>query len=309
MSALSTKPKAEDVEAVDRFEAAMGRIAPFMLTSLKRQRQIFGGVWTAEFGETLRRFVATDDEKLEWAVKGYVNFALDGMRLQKRFEKTRVYDNKTYDEAASSVYHNKEYMFNLYLPGILLSHYLWPHHYRQFQFYKQKFLPTFLGADQREFCDIGPGTGFYSRQLLSEAADARGAAFDISASALEFSTLQVSAFDLSDNFTTHKRDIITQPSDRQWPFLVCIEVLEHLEDPLTFLRALRGMLAPGGKGLISAAVTAPNEDHIYLYNSGEEVRRQLEQAGFTVLDSQEDKAYEPKADEPVPVNAAFIVTP
>lgn len=305
----SDAPKAEDTQAVEQFEAAMARIAPFMLTSLKRQRQLFGPTWEREFGETLRRFVATDDEKLEWAVKGYVNFALDGMRLQKRFEKTRVYDNKTYADAAAAVYHNKEYMFNLYLPGILLSHYLWPHHYRQFQFYKREFLPAFNEAAVQEFCDIGPGTGFYSRQLLSASPSARGSAFDISASALEFSSLQVAAFGLESQFTVNRQDVIAQPTERQWPFLVCIEVLEHLEDPVTFLRALRRMLAPGGKGLISAAVTAPNEDHIYLYNSGREVQDQLEEAGFTVLSSQEDKAYEPKAGEPVPINAAFIVTP
>ena len=294
--------------AVSQFEAAMGSIAPFMLPSLKRQRDTFGDEWVQQFGTTLSRLVATSDERLISAVRGYVNFALDGMRLQKKFEKKLEYENKSYLDASNAVYQNKEYMFGMYLPGILLSHYLWPHHYRQFQFYQRSFLPSFASAPVAEFCDIGPGTGFYSRQLLTASPRAEGWAFDMSPSSLEYSATQLAAFGVASRWHEEIRDIVLDTPARQWPFLVCIEVLEHLEDPLAFLKALRKMLMPGGRGLISAAVTAPNEDHIYLYNSGFEVRAQIEEAGFVVLDSQEDPAYTPKGAEPVPINAAFVVS-
>ena len=290
-----------------RFEAAMAAIAPFMVPSLRRQRATFGDEWVGEFGTMLGRFIARSDEHLSNAVRGYVNFALDGMRLQKRFEKTRQYENKSYAEAANVVYQNKDYMFGLYLPGILLSHYLWPHHYRQLQFYRRSFLPRIAGSELHEFCDIGPGTGFYSRQLLTALGDAQGWAFDMSPFSLEYSRDQLTAFHVADRWRPEIRDIVKDTPGRQWPCLVCIEVLEHLEDPLAFLKALRSMLSVGGYGLISAAVTAPNEDHIYLYNSAAEVRVQLEEAGFTILDSREDRAYDPKASEPVPINAAFVV--
>jgi 2-polyprenyl-3-methyl-5-hydroxy-6-metoxy-1,4-benzoquinol methylase len=87
-----------------------------------------------------------------------------------------------------------------------------------------------------------------------------------------------------------------------------VEVLEHLEKPVAFLKVLRRMLQDGGKAFITAAITAPNEDHIYLYNEVGDVEAQLLEAGFSVLDFQEDIAYEPKKDEPVPRLAAFIVT-
>lgn len=302
-------PRHEAVSAVARLESAMARIAPFMVPSLKRQQRDFGETWIERFGETIARLIGPTDAALESAVTGYVNFALDGMRLQKRFEKTRRYEAKSYADAATAVYHNPEYMFDLYLPGILLSHYLWPHHYRQLMFFEAAFRPRFLAAATLDFCDVGPGTGFYTRQLLCAAADARGTAFDISAPALDYTRRHVSAFAVADRWASEARDIVARPPSRQWPFLVSIEVLEHLEDPLRFLRALLGMLEPGGLGLISAAVTAPNEDHIYLYNSAADVRAQIEEAGFVVLAEQEDRAYAPKANEPVPINAAFIVTP
>ena len=286
----------------------MASIAPFMLPSLRRQRQTFGDEWLQRFGTTLDRFVAASDERLTNAVRGYVNFALDGMRLQKKFEKTLQYENKSYADASKAVYQNKDYMFGLYLPGILLSHYLWPHHYRQFEFYQRSFLPHFARSPVPEFCDIGPGTGFYSRHLLTASPRAEGWAFDMSPFALEYGRGHLAAFGVENRWHHEIRDVVLDAPNRQWPYLVCIEVLEHLEDPLTFLKALRKMLTPGGRGLISAAVTAPNEDHIYLYNSGPEVQAQIEAAGFLVLDSQEDRAYAPKDAEPVPINAAFIVS-
>jgi 2-polyprenyl-3-methyl-5-hydroxy-6-metoxy-1,4-benzoquinol methylase len=294
--------------ALDRFESAMTRIAPFMVPSFRRQRELFGADWDRRFGETIAIFVADTADNLDAAIRGYVNFAIDGMRLQKRFEKTRRYDSKSYDEAAKTIYHNESHMLGLYLPGILLSHYLWPHHYRQLQFFERSFLPSFLAAPHRTFCDIGPGTGFYSRQLLASAPDAIGRGFDISRSALLYSQRQMAAFGLADRWNVQSRDVILEPPEHRWPFLVCIEVLEHLEDPLTFLKALRRILAEPGRGMISAAVTAPNEDHIYLYNSADEVRAQLEEAGFSVLQTQVDRAYEPKGDQPVPTNVAFIVS-
>ena len=58
-------------------------------------------------------------------------------------------------------------------------------------------------------------------------------------------------------------------------------------------------------GFITAAVNAANEDHIYLYRSGNEVKNQIEKCGFKIIAKQYDLAYEPKDNEPVPENAAF----
>jgi 2-polyprenyl-3-methyl-5-hydroxy-6-metoxy-1,4-benzoquinol methylase len=253
-------------------------------------------------------FAGKTDEQLDKAIEGYANFAVDGMRLQRKFEKTGKYEPKSYELAGQQVYHNRDYMFGLYLPGILLSHYVWPHHYRQLQFFNRVMAPLIREHPSPAFCDIGPGTGFYSRRFLEENAKAEGWAFDISQSSLDYSKMQTDAFGVGDRYHLENRNVITNPTPIKRPFLMCVEVLEHLEDPLTFLRAIKEMLEPGGRGFITAAVTAANEDHIYLYSSGDEVGRQLEEAGFKVLDRQYDQAYEPKAQEPVPINAAFLVT-
>jgi hypothetical protein len=300
--------EAGPLKNLDRFERSLRNKAPFMVPSYLRQKGLFGGIWESQFDELIGRFAGTTEEQLENAIDGYVSFALDGMRLQRKYEKSGKYEPKSYQEAGQQVYHNRNYMFGLYLPGILLSHYLWPHHYRQLQFFNRVMVPVVQSHLAPTFCDIGPGTGFYSRRLLESSHRAEGWAFDISKSSLEYSKMQTDAFGVGRRYHLENRNVITEPTARRWPFLICVEVLEHLENPLAFLGAIKGMLEVNGKGFITAAVTAANEDHIYLYSSGDEVAAQLEEAGFKILDRQYDRAYDPKGHEPVPINAAFFVT-
>ncbi|WP_431859171.1 methyltransferase [Azospirillum sp.] len=293
---------------IARFEAALAHVAPFMAGAVGKGRARFGREWEDAFEVFLSRFFGGDDAAMELAIKGYVGFSLEMAKLQKRFETERVYAAKTYAEAAAQVYHNEEYVNSLYAPGILLSHYLWPHYFSQLRYFHNRFAALVLASGDQRFCEVGVGSGFYSRQLLSLAPDVRGHAFDISAHSLDYTARHLERFGVRDRWAGTLRDMIAEPVDETWPFIVSADVLEHLEDPPAFLRSLRRMLRPGGTGFIATVITSANTDHIYLYNSWEEIRDQLADAGFRVLDHQEDIAYEPRADEPVPRLAAFIVT-
>jgi SAM-dependent methyltransferase len=291
---------------VERFEKLLTKTAPYMANSVNKGRT-YSPQWEEQFEETLSLIFGQDEERMANAVKGYVRFALDATRLQKRFEKEGQYIAKTYAEAASAVYHNPEYMHNLYLPGILLSQFLWPHHFHQQQFFHKRFMPLVRQAKVQRFADIGIGTGFYSRLTLTGAKESTGMGFDISDSSLSYAAMQVEKFGLKNRWKCEKRNILTNPPAEKFPFIISVEVLEHLEDPVAFIKGLKAMLAPGGFGFVTAAITAPNEDHIYLYNNCDEVKKELELGGFEVHEWQEDLAYEPKAGEPVPRIGAFIV--
>ncbi len=281
---------------------------PYFSGVIQKQIDSFGDPWLRLFEKELETFFAKDRELIERAVIGYGKFALDSMKLQVKFQKTREYDNKTYEEAASEVYQNKEYMFGLYLPGILLSHYLWKHHFLQHVFFLEKFLPLVGSGDGKVFFDIGVGTGFYSKEMLTRS-NLTGKGFDLSPHSLEHTLLLLGKHNVSKRYEANLRDIIGNPVSPAADFLINIEVLEHLENPQMFIDSLAGMLMPGGYGLISAAINAPNADHIYLYRNSEEVAEQLLKAGFEIVDSTVDAAYLPRKEgELVPVNAAFIVT-
>lgn len=266
----------------------------------------FGAPWVRDFEATLAALFDVPGS-LELAARGYAAFAFDSLRRQKAFEAAGEYPNKSYADAAREVYFNADHMAREYLPGLLLSHYLWPHHYRQLRFFDTAFLaPMQLAGDVR-FAEVGVGTGVYSARLLRSLAQARGAGYDISPSSCEYAQAHVHAIGAAGRYALHQHDVMSQPVPPV-PWLVCVEVLEHLEDPLAFLRALRAALAPGGRAFITAALNAAHADHIYLYRTPEEVWQQLQQAGFVLEQSFTAAAYAPPAPGlPVPLAAAFVV--
>ena len=275
-------------------------------TLIPRAVAAFGAGWATDFDRTLRALCA-DDAALESAAKGYSAFAFDSMRRQKAFEGAREYPNKTYAEAAREVYFNEQHMMQEYLPGLLLSHFLWPHHYRQLQFFDVAFLAALRQRAEPQFAEVGVGTGLYSCRALEALPGSTGTGYDISLSSCAFASRHVQAVGAGHRYRMAEQDIIARPIEPV-PALICVEVLEHLEDPVAFLTALRRGLAPGGRAFITAALNAAHADHIYLYRNGEEVVAHLEQAGFTLEQSFVGAAYAPPAPGvPVPLAAAYVV--
>src|SRR5258706_14928373 len=93
-----------------------------------RARTRFGEEWQRAF-EAMLEIDLSDRTALEAAVAGYLRFSLESIRSQKQFEQTGKYQLTSFADAAEAVYFNREYMLQCYLPGLLLSQYLWPHHY------------------------------------------------------------------------------------------------------------------------------------------------------------------------------------
>jgi SAM-dependent methyltransferase len=292
---------------VDRLEARFRAASPVFREAVGRQRAALGEDWAESFDGMIGRLLGGDDD-LALAVDGYSRFALDVLRLQARFDQTGVYESKTYAAVSRDVYANDEYMRTCYLPGLLLSQYLWPHHHRQAQFFERVFVGDMIRAGAERFYDVGVGTGFYSRLALAAAPQVTGLGIDISPSSRDYAERQAGAFGVGDRYHVEIRDVVREPADPVG-WLICVEVLEHLEDPVEFIRALRGLVEPGGKAFIATALNAPNADHIYLYRTADDVMSQLREAGFAVEQYFCALAGKPaRTDLPVAEVAAFIVS-
>jgi 2-polyprenyl-3-methyl-5-hydroxy-6-metoxy-1,4-benzoquinol methylase len=279
----------------------------FAADIVDRCADLFGARWADEFELVVSALFPTP-EAVAAAVKGYAAFAMQSMRLQVAFESERQYKPKTYDQAASEVYFNEQHMMREYLPGLLLSHFLWPHHYRQLRFFDDAFVDAMRVAGATSFVEVGIGTGLYSGHVLRRLPDVRGTGFDISPHSLRFTEAQLDALGVGDRYEAELRDVTREPTEPRAEWLVCVEVLEHLEDPVAFLRGLRATMAPGAKGFITAALNAAHADHIYLYRTADDVLAHLMEAGFTLEQSFVGAAYKPSAPGvPVPLAAAFIV--
>ena len=279
----------------------------FSADIVDRAYALFGDDWADRFEEALRHMFPETDSRAD-AIRGYAAFAMSSLRYQARFETTGEYEAGTYAEVASKVYHNEDYMQAEYLPGLFLSHYLWPHHYRQIQFFETAFLDPMQVAGVERFLEVGVGTGLYSRLALQRLPSARGRGVDISRSSQRFALRQADAFDCGARYAVDLEDVTTDTAEGSAEALICVEVLEHLEDPDAFLRALRRVLKPGGKAFITAAINAAHADHIYLYRHAGDVEAQIVEAGFAIEQYLVARGPGPiRPGAPVPTAVAFVV--
>jgi 2-polyprenyl-3-methyl-5-hydroxy-6-metoxy-1,4-benzoquinol methylase len=255
----------------------------------------FGPSWEAELSELIERSFGKDESAWAPAVDGYAEFCTDALRSQIFFERKGRYKASSYADVAQACYHNADFMFRSYLPGMLLSHYVWPHHHRMLKWFRS-LVPTFSA---KTFAEVGVGCGIYSKESLRLFPGSRGAGFDISEHALAFTKRVAQQFDMGDRYDTNVQDIIAKPPP-QFDLVICQEVLEHLEDPAAFCKALFGMTRPGGHAYITAAINAAHVDHIYLYRSLQQALDQIEAAGFKILATHEELAYGGKPVEITP---------
>jgi 2-polyprenyl-3-methyl-5-hydroxy-6-metoxy-1,4-benzoquinol methylase len=305
-SAPNTATSLGATPTVAQLREVFRREYPFFRDVVDRGMRTFGPSWLQEFEETLSRLFEGEDA-LARAGKSYALFVMDLLRRQQRFERDHRYPEKSYEETAREVYLDEGYMLSEYLPGLLVSHFLWPHHCWHYRFFDAAFVSQMLLRPEPRFAEVGVGTGLYSRRVLQQVLSAQGTGIDISPASQAFAERHIQAFGFQDRYRTELRNIITDPS-RPTEWVISIEVLEHLEDPLGFLRALRAMLAPGGHAFITAALNAAHVDHIYLYESSDQVIAQLEAAGFALEQAFLGAAYAPAApNTPVPAVAAFVV--
>jgi 2-polyprenyl-3-methyl-5-hydroxy-6-metoxy-1,4-benzoquinol methylase len=294
-------------EQVKKLKVAFLARHAFLAGIIDRSYDSFGSQWADRFNDVLEKTIP-DDEVLARAVSGYADFAIDAMRLQHRFDLDGVYSAKTYEEAAQEVYQNEKYMMELYLPGILLSHFLWPHHYRQSVFFRTTFLED-MRSKGGNFADVGIGTGYYSARCLEARPDIVGTGYDMSPYSKRHSLDMMKAYGWESRYNVNLGDITVDTPKDVADWLVSVEVLEHLEDPAGFLKALRLMLRDGGKAFISAALNSANADHIYLYRTPGEVIEQLTAAGFHLEQYHSAFAYAPKTKgQLVPEITAFVVS-
>lgn len=305
---MSTGQDAKTTQEVFGRLAEIAREKTFLLSDIwQRSRREFGPEWAEEVVDNILRLFGPEEEGAwEEAIRGYAEFSLDGMRHQEYFEAHGRYRRSTLAELREQFYENETHMMKNYLPGMLLSHYLWPHHFKLLSFFRREALPR-MGAAPGTFYDVGIGTGMYSREILRAFPGIRGRGFDISRYSAAFTRRLLEAYGLGDRYEVALGDVLTgEPPKEPADIVVSQEVLEHLEDPRRFIGILHQMAKPGGRAYITAAVNAGLSDHIYLFRSPDEVRALLEEAGWKILKQQAEYAYTGAPLELTPCVAAYV---
>jgi SAM-dependent methyltransferase len=281
---------------------------PILAPVWQAARARFGAAWLREFIANIEAVYGTVDIGIEGrlgaALDGYAEFVNDSLRNQSFYEKHRRYKASSYAECVDVYYHNADHMMRCYLPGMYLSHLLWPQHYNMLCGFRENMLRRL--ERPKLFFEVGVGCGMYSKVLLEYFPEIRGIGFDISPYALEFTENLVGLFGHAGRYAIEQRDI-RHGYEEQCDFLVCQEVLEHLENPAQFCGWLFEMIKPGGRAYITAALNAAHSDHIFHFRDPLQLEAMLRAAGFQPMSLQEEFAAGFKPREITPSLAGYLV--
>ncbi len=269
----------------------------------------FGSDYLSDFDGHLRLLRRAYPERPwpAWPANGYISFNRMVLKEELAFRESGTYSAGAddMDRITADIYGSDQVMDGYYLVGLYATYFVWPHHYRMLNYYRR----SFLGAEEGEatrFAEWGVGHGLLSAAALSRWPDARGWLFDLSAHSLGFAKRLLDAAGHAGRCEFVQGDVVTEPDLPMVDRLVCSEVLEHVPRPDLVLERVRAALAPGGRAFLTAAVNAPQADHVHLFRSDEDVFAMAVAAGLAVR-SHLSVAHPSRADDPCPPEVVGMV--
>lgn len=257
---------------------------PFQRKSLKKHIESCSKNFLEKSEWYLRNYVSflrTKNIDLEYIVNSYLMMVEDILIEQTNFLRIGKYRYDNLKDVYEKVYSNKEYMFK-YMIGVALSQFLWRNHRDMFLF----FIKKIRDIKGENYLEIGPGHGLFFMEAISGNNFTNFHAIDISETSLELTKdfIDYSMDMKNKNVSFYLSDINTFNFGEKYDFITMGEVLEHVEDPYPLLKSIHNLLKENGQAFISTCANAPVIDHIYLYNSIDEIREDITKAGLKVID-------------------------
>jgi 2-polyprenyl-3-methyl-5-hydroxy-6-metoxy-1,4-benzoquinol methylase len=246
---------------------------------------------------------------IEYLAECYDLIVKDTMREQLYFQRHGRYRYSSFKEVADAVYFDDEYM-RRYMHGLALTAYLWPNH-RSLHRY---FIGTIPANRDGRYLEVGPGHGMYMMSAMRKSGYSIFDGIDISPTsvAMTHDLLESGCFGSFKNFRISLQDFLASDISRESCAAIVIgEVLEHVEDPGRFLVRTREIASDGAFIFITTPINAPAVDHIYLFESYDEIQNLVTGAGLHVVDSllvpYPELSVEESMEQKLPVNVAMVL--
>lgn len=199
------------------------------------------------------------------------------------FRRNCKYRLSSFEDAYREVYSRPDYM-KKYLRGILISQVLWANQTKAFHFYVERFLKRVdSGAD---FLEVGPGHGLLIYFAARDIKQGSLSAWDVSNSSLTMTKNSLKALEVRRPVSLACKNIMEPISEGgSFDALVMSEVLEHLDHPEIALREGFRSLRHGGLAFFNTPINSPAPDHIYNWDSPEQIVELIRSAGFAIVES------------------------
>lgn len=235
-----------------------------------------------EFAMRYGNFLASRGISIDFAVDAYLKMCGNMLRCQMDFMRTGRYPVESSAQANQTVYSSEREMLS-YMVGLGISQFLWSTHYEIF---------TFFSASIREraslianYLEIGPGHGLLLEKALALGANLQEVvAVDISPTSLSMAQAIIE-YSMPDkkNVRFVLGDILKTDLGNQFDFIAMGEVLEHVNQPNELLVRLKQMLAPGGRAFISTCANCPAIDHVYQFDTVDQIRDLILSSGLEIV--------------------------
>jgi len=245
---------------------------------------------------------------IERLAAGYNTMVLDTLREQFFFNRHGRYRYSRFEQVATRVYHDPDYM-ERYMLGLALSSFLWPNHAAMRRHFEAT-LPRDRGGT---YLEVGPGHGYLLMRALELAGFDRYVGVDLSATSIALTRSVLTHFQPAPTALVELRcaDFLEDPLEGPVAALVIGEVLEHVERPDRFLARIRALADADTFIHLTTCLNAPAIDHITLFEHRGQLEALFEDAGLVV----EDRLLLPHSgtslDESerrrLPVNVAYVL--
>lgn len=218
-----------------------------------------------------------EGKSIDFGIDCYLKLSEDMTAERVNFLRTGKYANSSYKEVERKIYGNAAIMDH-HMHGLALAQYLWQEQYERIEFFR-KTLPSFTGACA-SYLEVGGGHGLYAWTALQQLPEkTRLDLLDISPSSIKLARQMIGPSRI--NYVL--KDIFEYETQQPYDFITAGEIIEHLENPLAFLRKISGFLSPEGAIYLTTPVNAPMIDHIYLFNNVPEIRDLIASAGLEIV--------------------------
>lgn len=239
----------------------------------------------------------------------YNTIVNDTLTEQFFFWKNDRYRYSRFSEVAEKVYMDPEYM-NKYMYGLALTAYLWPNHAQMYEFFER----TFPAGKRGAYLEIGPGHGSYLRKAALLGNFDRLVGVDISPTSVAMTRdiLEHSGLNASAEIRIVESDFLaSREEDKTYACIVMGEVLEHVEQPDLFLKAIAERCDKDTHVFVTTCVNAPAVDHIFLFRTTGEVEDLIRRCGFDIEEALNvpiaGKTIEQCEKQALPINVAYVM--
>jgi len=224
-------------------------------------------------------YLQMNGRTLDSLAKDYTLIVTDTFKELIYFSRFGHYRFSTIKEIEEAGYFDKKYM-DQYMIGLGLTTFVWENHMQMKRFFTKNLPTNQMGT----YLEIGPGHGFNMMQAIKNTNCQHYIGVDINEASVDLTRkiLASTCFGKFNNYQVVKSDFLQWKSNKLYDIIVMGEVLEHVENPLSFLRKIKQLASDSAHIFVTTCINAPAIDHISLYKSFEDIELLIEHAGLEI---------------------------